>query len=86
MSIKTTPRSILPSKKGDCPECGGFGVTGMYQDRCNSCDGTGMTSAQLFNVKFDESMRLQNEYEQTDEYLQKKHESAMLFMSRKKKA
>jgi len=43
-------------------------------------------AAEEFSRKFDESMKLQQEYEQSDEYLQKKHNDAMLFMSRKKKA
>ena len=46
MSLKTEPRGIVPTKKGDCPECGGVGVVGMYQDRCNSCDGSGLNKEQ----------------------------------------
>lgn len=40
MSIKTQPRP-LPEPNGDCPECRGNGKIGMYQERCNTCDGTG---------------------------------------------
>lgn len=41
MSRKTEPRPILPRKKGDCSHCGGTGVTGMYQDPCSECHGSG---------------------------------------------
>lgn len=40
MSTKTTPHNP-PGKNGDCIGCHGSGHTGMYQDRCNDCDGTG---------------------------------------------
>jgi RecJ-like exonuclease len=47
MSRKTEPSSNAPKKKGSCLECRGTGHVGMYWDRCNSCDGTGKTKAEL---------------------------------------
>lgn len=52
MSRKTEPRPIVPSKKGggDCPTCHGTGVTGMYQERCDTCDGIGSRAPQRMKI------------------------------------
>ena len=39
--MSNTSPSSPPQRKGDCGDCRGTGRTGMYQEACNYCDGTG---------------------------------------------